>query len=333
MKKPGCLIIFLLVAVCASMVVNLALLAAFGAKESAGLADVNVLRPERFNEEVLAEGEGGDSKIAVIPLDGIISFGSSGNLGDSMVEDFKAALEQAREDESVKAVILQMNSPGGEITASDVLYDSICKLARHKPVVVYFDSLGASGAYYAACGANWIMCNSTTFTGSIGVIISTLNYRDLFGKIGLAAVTFKSGKFKDMLSGTREMTPEESAYVQGLVMQSYDRFVGIVARSRRIEEKTLREGVADGRILTGTDAFAANLVDQLGYIEDAFDKARELGGAPDAQVVRYVRTFHFGKFLSLFGEARAPKIQIELPGQQTLLMPGRVYLLPAFYAP
>lgn len=250
-----------------------------------------------------------------------------------MVEDFKAALEQAREDKSVKAVILQMNSPGGEITASDVLYDAICKLARQKPVIVFFDSLGASGAYYAACGSNWIMCNSTTFTGSIGVIISTLNYRDLFGKIGLAAVTFKSGKFKDMLSGSRDMTPEESAYVQGLVMQSYDRFVGIVARSRRIEEKTLREGVADGRILSGTDAFAASLVDQLGYIEDAFAKARELGAAPDAQVVRYVRTYSFGKFLRLFGEARSSKIQIELPGQSTALMPGRVYLLPAFYAP
>ena len=106
--------------------------------------------------------------------------------------------------------------------------------------MIYFNSIGASGAYYAACGASYIMCNATTFTGSIGVIISTLNYRDLLGKVGLEAVVFKSGKFKDMLSGAREMTPEEKAYVEGLVMQSYDRFVGIVARSRNLDEQSLR---------------------------------------------------------------------------------------------
>lgn len=325
--------LFLFAGVCASMILNLALLFALGSKGGSSLRGVKILAPKTFEEQVVSEGGSSSGKIAVIPLDGVIAFNESGKLGDAMVDDFKNALDQAANDAQIKAVVLQVDSPGGEITASDVLYDAICKLARQKPVVVYFNSIGASGAFYAACGANWIMCNNTTFTGSIGVIISTLNYRDLFGKIGLESVTFKSGKFKDMLNGARAMTPEETAYIQSLVMQSYDRFVGIVARSRKLDEKALREGVADGRILSGTDAYAAKLVDQLGYIEDAYAKARELGGAPDAQVVRYKRTYSFDKLLRLFGEARAPKIEFQLPGTKSPLMPGRVYLLPAFYAP
>jgi len=326
--------LFLFVAVCASMLLNLGLLAVMGSKGSSALAGVKILRPKVFEERVLVDGTDSSAKVAVIPLDGIIAFGASGSLGDSMVEDFKTALEQAETDKQIKAVVLQVDSPGGEITASDVLYDAICRLARHKPVVVYFNSLGASGAYYAACGSNWIMCNNTTFTGSIGVIISTLNYRDLFGKIGLQSVVFKSGKFKDMLNGAREMTPEEKEYVQSLVMQSYDRFVGIVARSRKLDEKSLREGVADGRILSGTDAYASKLVDELGYIEDAYDKAAELGGAPGAEVVRYERNYSFEKFFRMFGESRAAaKIELDLLPKALHLEPGRVYLLPAFFAP
>jgi len=334
MKKSGCLMVFLFVAVCASMLLNLVLLAALGAKAGSALGGVKVLRPKVFEERVLVDGANSSSKVAVIPLEGVIAFRETGSLGDSMVEDFKAALEQAEADKQIKAVVLQVDSPGGEITASDVLYDAICRLARHKPVVVYFNSLGASGAYYAACGGNWIMCNDTTFTGSIGVIISTLNYRDLFGKLGLQSVVFKSGKFKDMLNGAREMTTEEQEYVQSLVMQSYDRFVGIVARSRKLDEKSLREGVADGRILSGTDAFASKLVDELGYIEDAYNKAAELGGVPDAEIVKYERKYSFEKIFRIFGESRAAaKFELDLLPKTLRLEPGRIYLLPAFFAP
>ena len=326
--------LFLFIGVCASMVLNLGLLFALGSRGGTSLKGMRkVLSQKTFEEQVVVYGGGSSSKIAVIPLEGVIAFGAQGSLGDSMVDDFKNALEQAEEDQQIKAIVLQVDSPGGEVTASDVLYHAIGKLSKKKPVIIYFNSIGASGAYYAACGATWIMCNDTTFTGSIGVIISALNYRDLFGKVGLESVVFKSGKFKDMLSGARTMSPEESAYVQGLVMQSYDRFVGIVARSRKLDEKSLRDGVADGRILSGTDAYAAKLVDKLGYIEDAYAKARELGNAPDAQVVRYKRTYSLDKFFRMFSESRASKIEIALPGQQASLIPGRVYLLPPFFAP
>lgn len=315
------------------MFVNLLLFAALVGVKGANVASVRTLKEREFDELVLREGGSGKGKIAVIPLDGLIAHGVAGSLGENLVEDFKLALEQAQRDPEVKAVVISVDSPGGEITASDVLYNSLGHFSKNKPSVVYFNSIGASGAYYMACGSSYIMCNATTFTGSIGVIISTLNYRELFGKIGLQSVVFKSGKFKDMLNGGREMTPEEQAYVQGLVMQSYDRFVGIVARARGLDEQELRAGVADGRILSGTDAFEAKLVNQLGYIEDAFDKARELGGVPEAQVVRYKRVVTLSSLLRLFGSTKAPEIKVDMLQGMPKLEPGRVYLLPPFFAP
>jgi protease-4 len=334
MKKSGCVIIALFLAVCASMFVNLLLFAALlGVKGTANLASVKTLRERAFEEVVVRDGITPGQKIAVISLEGVIAHGQASPLGDDMVQGFKNALEQARADAQVKAVVISVDSPGGEITASDVLYNSLKEFSKEKPSVIYFNSIGASGAYYAACGASYIMCNSTTFTGSIGVIISTLNYRDLFGKIGLEAVVFKSGKFKDMLNGAREMTPEEKAYVEGLVMQSYDRFVGIVAKARNLDEKTLRSGVADGRIMSGADAYAARLVNQLGYVEDAYAKAGELGGAPGARIVRYKRAITLASLLRMFSETEAPSFKLDILEKFPRLEPGRVYLLPPFFAP
>jgi len=334
MKKSGCVIIALFVAVCASMFVNLLLFAALvGVRGTTNVAAVRALRDKDFEEVIVKDGTTPGQKIAVIPLEGIIAHNQAGALGEDMVQGFKNALDQARADSQVKAVVISVDSPGGEITASDVLYNSLKEFSKEKPSVIYFNSMGASGAYYAACGANYIMCNATTFTGSIGVIISTLNYRNLFGKIGLEAVVFKSGKFKDMLNGAREMTPEEKAYVEGLVMQSYDRFVGIVAKARNLDEQSLRLGVADGRIMSGTDAYAAKLVNQLGYVEDAFAKASELGGAPGARIVRYKRPLTLGSLLRMFGETKAPSIKVDILEGFPRLEPGRVYLLPPFFAP
>jgi len=333
MKKSGCAIVILFLALCASIFVNGLLVLGLGAKSATG--GLNVERPKKFDEQVVVEGDAKAGKIVIIPLEGIISYGASGELGDSLVEDLKAALQQAADDPTVKAVVMSVDSPGGEVTASDAIYHAIKQFTRRKPLVYYMTSIGASGAYYAACGASWVMCNDTTFTGSIGVIISTLNYKDLFGKVGLQSVVFKSGKFKDLLNGAREMTPEEQAYVQGLVMQTYGKFVGIVAKSRNLEESGLRNGIADGRVLSGTDALQDKLVDQLGYVEDAYAKARELGGAPGAEVVRYKRTFSLAKLFQAFSQSSEAKTQvhIDLLDSVTQLKPGRVYLLPTFFAP
>jgi protease-4 len=184
-----------------------------------------------------------------------------------------------------------------------------------------------------ACGADYIMANETTFTGSIGVIIQSLNYEGLFDKVGLDALVFKSGKFKDMLSGSRPVTPEEKEYVQGMVMQVYDRFLGIVAFSRGLPAAELRETVADGRILTGKDAKEAGLVDGLGYLEDAYDKARALANAPDAGVMRYQSGLNLQRLLRWLGAGAQAKMEVQLaPGPKFRLQPGLAYYLPEFYA-
>jgi protease IV len=331
MNKSGCFGVALFLALCLSMLANLVLFGLWsGTQATANLRPGAATGPISFEEELLVDGTG--PKVAVIPLEGMIAFSVTGSSGVSMVEELKSALDQANNDPDVVGIVLSVDSPGGEITASDVLYQAVRQVAENKPVVVFMNSIGASGAYYTACGASWIMCNPTTFTGSIGVIISTLNYEDLFGKVGLASIVFKSGKFKDMLSGSRPITPEESAYVQELVMQSYDRFLGIVATARKQDPQRLYDGPADGRILSGEDALKEGLVDQVGYIEESYDKAAELAGVEDVQVVRYRPSFNFSNFFSLFAESRGRDVQVNLLPEATRLEPGRVYLLPPSFA-
>jgi protease IV len=331
-RKLGCLSIFLAVALVASLFINVLLAVTALSRLGAG---PQFAEPAPSFREVLVQrgARGSGDKIAVITMRGLISSSLPGNVGDTMVEDMRLALQQARDDDHVRAIVLEIDSPGGEVTASDVIYNWVVKTRAKKPVVVYMDSLAASGGYYVACGGKYLMANETTITGSIGVIIQTLNYEQLFNKVGLSAVVFKSGKFKDMLSGTRPVTPEEREYIQGFVMKTYDKFLGIVARERNLPADGLRNSVADGRILSGKDALDNKLIDGVGQIEDAFTKAKELGRAPGATIVKYGPPFSFGRFLRAFGSADN-KIELTLPKQ---LMPqletGRAYFLPSFYAP
>jgi protease-4 len=330
MKKSGCFGVVLFLALCVSMLGNLVLFGLLAASTGSKVGTTLRTGTVAFEEEVLVAG--GPAKVAVIPVLGLIAFSVTGPSGASMVEEVQSALHQAMEDPSVVAVVLAIDSPGGEITASDVLYHSVKEAAERKPVVAFFNSIGTSGAYYLACGASEIWCHPTTFTGSIGVIISTLNYRDLFGKVGLQSVIFKSGEFKDMLNGAREITPEEAAYVQSLVMQSYDRFLGIVAESRDLSASLLRRGPADGRILSGTDAYEEKLVDGLGYVRQAYAKAMELAEVENATIVRYEPTFSLANFFRLFGEVRERSVEVNLWKPTFDLEPGRFYLLPPMLA-
>jgi protease-4 len=332
-RKLGCLSIFLFVALCASILVNFMLAATAFRRFEGGSREVEY-RP-RFREMLVERGtRGTENKIAVISLRGLISTGVAGNVGESMVDDLRWELEQARNDAEVRAVVLEVDSPGGEVTASDMIYHAVVKTRQKKPVVVYMESLAASGGYYVSCGGRYLMANETSITGSIGVIIQTLNYEQLFNKIGLASVVFKSGKFKDMLNGARPITPEEREYVQSFVMKTYDQFLGIVARERNLPADTLRNGIADGRILSGHDALDYKLIDGLGQIEDAYAKARELGQATDAKVVKYGPPFTLGRFFRLLTENSRTKIELQLPGEVSpKLESGRAYYLPGFYAP
>ena len=333
-RKLGCLTIFLFVALCASVFFNfvLAMMAFRGFA-----AGVHVEEPlPQFREIVMERGSRSVSdRIALITMRGLISSSIPGSVSDSMVEDMRLALQQAREDSQVKAIVLEIDSPGGEVTAADQIYNAVAKARARKPVVVYMDSLAASGGYYIACGGKFLMANETTITGSIGVIIQTLNYEQLFNKIGLASVVFKSGKFKDILNGARPMTPEERDLIQRFVMETYDKFLGVVSKERSLPADMLRNNIADGRIISGKEALNDKLVDGLGQLEDAFAKAKQLGNAPQATVVKYGPPFSLARIFRAFGEfGGESKLQLELPKQLVpQLESGRAYFLPSFYAP
>lgn len=271
--------------------------------------------------------------IAIIPVEGVIQSGSGGEITGSMVDDIKLSLRLAGEDEDVSAVVLAIDSPGGEVTASDVIYQEVKKLAEKKPVVAVMNSTAASGAYYIACAADYIIANETTFTGSIGVIMHSYNYEGLMEKVGLDSVVFKSGKYKDMLSGTRPATDEEKNYVQSMVAQVYEKFLGIVAKARKIKADDLRTGVADGRILTGKDAVDAGLIDQTGYAEDAYEKARNLSGDFGAGLVRYRPEASFSGLIRHLGAIDRTRLELNLLGEGSFSPKAGVpYYLPEMYA-
>ena len=335
-KSFGCMGIGLVVLLILSLVLNFIFIIAGSTSMATSAMGVQMHLP-KFEEGLVAPGkEGSNSKIAVLYLRGIISGMEPGAIGDTMVEDMKLQLAQAVEDEKVKAIVLHIDSPGGEVTASDTIYNAVRRARDKKPVVVYMGSLAASGGYYVACGAKWLVANETTFTGSIGVIMQSLNYEGLMDKVGVHTLTYKSGKMKDMLSGSRQPTEEEKAYVQAMIMQTYGKFVGIVAKERNLPEQGLRDGIADGRVVSGTDALAAKLVDQLGEVEDAYAKAKELGKAEGASIVRYEAPFKLGRLLRFLGKSDARQSKIEIDITKAIgprLEVGKLYFLPTFYAP
>ena len=194
-------------------------------------------------------------------------------------------IERLRRDKTVKALVIRVDSPGGSVGASQEIYRAIERFrADGKPVVVSMGNVAASGGYYVSAPANFIYANPGTITGSIGVIIQHMAYRELMEKIGIRATSIKTGKFKDTLSPFRELTPEEKKYLEETIKEAYEQFLQAILkyRSDKISEEKLRE-VADGRVFTGRKAKELGLVDGIGGLEDAVEKARELARSPKAR--------------------------------------------------
>ena len=209
-------------------------------------------------------------KVAIIDVEGLIMNARSSGMfgsGDNPLSLFRERLDAAADDKHVKAVVLRINSPGGAVTASDIMYQEVLSFRHdtHKPVVACMMDVAASGAYYLAMGCDKVYAHPTTVTGSIGVIMSLYNASGLFAKIGVSSDPIKSGPNKDIGNPGRPMTPEEHAILQGLVNSFYDQFVHVVAEGRRMPEDHVRT-LADGRVYTGTDAQKLGLVDVVGYL-------------------------------------------------------------------
>lgn len=290
-----------------------------------------------FSEKYISGIRNSQNKIAVIRVYGMITRDENASLNSCAISGtIQKELQQALDDQNVKAVIIDLDTPGGEVTASDEIYKKILEVRRKKPVIAMMNTLCASGGYYIAAGCSPIVANKYTLTGSIGVIISTWNYKGLFDKIGLKTEVYTSGKMKDMLNGGRDRTPEEAALVKALVMNSYDGFVQVVSSSRKIPvEKIKNSTIGDGRIFDGKQALAMNLVDKLGYFEDAVNEAAKTAKLKDFQVVLYEDKFNFGRFFNLF-MSKAPAVSLTLPSSgtassQVQLKKGVLYFLPAGY--
>ena len=195
-------------------------------------------------------------------------------------------LARAEKDDAVKALVVRINSPGGTITASDVALsrDPRVQAARKIPVVAAIMDVGASGGYYAALAADQIFAHPTTITGSIGVIMLTVNAQGLLEKVGVAPLAIKSGPLKDAGSPFRGLTDEERAVFQAVIDDMYGRFVRLVAESRKIPEARVRS-FADGRIYTAEQARALGLVDRIGYLDEAVAAARQAAALDSARVV------------------------------------------------
>ncbi len=228
--------------------------------------------------------------IAVIDIDGTITSESSemNILGDVQptVDDYIEWIENAEEDRRTKAMIIKINSPGGEAIASEKLARAIKKASEKKVVVAYVESMAASAAYQAASSTDHIVAERQSLVGNIGVRMEIIHYYGLMDELGVNVTTIKSGKFKDIGSPTRPMTEEEQEMLQSLVDESYYEFVSWVAENRNISmEKALQ--LADGRIYSGTQAEQVGLVDMTGTEEDAINITAKMANITEPKIYEY----------------------------------------------
>ncbi len=292
--------------------------------------------------EVLIEDQRSPNKIAVVNVDGFIYGGYVGAGLASPVELIAAQFKRAGDDPQVKAVILRVNSPGGEVLAADEIARLVTEFQERtgKPVIAALEGLAASGGYYVAAPCRWIVAHELTLTGLKAVILRGFNYRGLLDKVGVRPQVFKSGRFKDMLSGTKsedETLPEETAMVQALVDETFARFKTVVAEGRRRAARSNDgrgrelaedwEQLADGRVLSGRQAHAAGLVDELGGFQTAVARARLLAEVPRANLIRYQRPRGLGSLLPWAAPGEGRVIKLDLGLELPPLEIGRLYYL------
>ena len=266
------------------------------------VVDVVPARSE-LDETVVEEDEGGgwrgpDAKVAMIDMTGVIAdqqrFAIPGP-GVNPVALFFESLDKAAEDDDVKAVLLRINSRGGTVTASHIVYRELVRFREEtgKPVVVLMGDVAASGGYYLACGSDHIVAHPMTVTGSIGVIMRTFDASEGMRRIGIRSNAIVSGPNKNLASPFDPMSPEQREILQAMIDQMYGEFSAVVLQARPMLRSKEMEWVRDGRVVTGARALELGLVDEIGDVHDAFDAAKELAGVQAAKLVKYHRPVEY----------------------------------------
>jgi protease-4 len=274
-------------------------------------------------------------KIAIIDVDGLLANKRKHGwmrTGDNPVSLFVEKLDKAAADPDVKAVVLRLNSPGGTVSASDIMYHSLREFKREtsKPVVACVLGLGCSGAYYLACGCDGIMAQPSSVTGNIGTVFQTFSVAGTMEKIGIKAVTIKSGKLKDIASPLHDLSAEEREVLERIIGELFQQFLTVVRQGRKtIEQQKLRE-LADGRVFTANEALQEGLIDKIGYLSDGIKWAKEMAGVEKTQVVIYHRPLGYKP--NVYGSATAnagaigPLINVDLPDWLTSSTAQFLYL-------
>ena len=253
-------------------------------------------------EEVIEDGDY-EQKIVVLDIEGTIAdTGDSSSLLSSEGYDHQALLEHLDTiawDDTISGLVLEVNSPGGGVHESAEIHRKIQAIKEAgKPVYVSMGSMAASGGYYVSAPADQIYASPETLTGSLGVIMQSFNFEGFAKKYGIDMVTIKSGEFKDIGNSFRDMTDEEKSIMQSLVDNSYSQFVTVIAEGRGMSKEAVRK-VADGRIYDGRQAKELNLVDELGYLDDAIAGMKKNEGLEDAAVVKLTDSIGLGSMLNL----------------------------------
>ncbi|CAM3759600.1 signal peptide peptidase SppA [Mesobacillus zeae] len=291
-------------------------------KEESSLDKLMEASGQTFGEEVIEEGNA-FRKIAVLAVDGVIQ--DTGEPSAFMQSpgynhrSFLKQLDNAKEDDNVKGIIIRVNSPGGGVVESAEIHDKIIEIQKEtkKPVYISMGSIAASGGYYISAPADKVFASPETLTGSLGVIMQGVNYSGLAEKYGVDFVTIKSGQYKDIMSPTREMTEEERKILQTMINNSYQGFVKVISDGRGIPAEKVRK-IADGRIYDGRQAKELNLIDDFGHFEDVVDTLKEHENLPDAQVVSYEEDMGFGSLFSLGAQKMMGK-DLEMSGLMKIL--------------
>ncbi|WP_079510059.1 signal peptide peptidase SppA [Mesobacillus jeotgali] len=305
----------------ASTVINLLSTFAFSDAENA-FDDMFAVSEEMFAEEIIEEGDM-LSKIAVLSINGVIQdTGDAQSFFESPLYNHQAFMDQldyVKESDDVKAIILQVNSPGGGVVESAEIHDKIKEIQKDtkKPIYVSMGSMAASGGYYVSAPADKIFASPETLTGSLGVIMQGMNYAGLAEKYGVEFTTIKSGPYKDIMSPTRPMTEEERKILQSMIDNSYEGFVKVISEGRGMSVEQVKK-IADGRIYDGRQAKQLNLIDGFGYLEDVIEKVRKDEKLGDATVVKYTESMGFGSFFSMGAQKLMGK-DAEMAGLMKLL--------------
>jgi len=241
------------------------------------------------------EGEG-DNKILLIDISGVISEQKRNTTiglreGISIVSEVKEALKKAESDDAIRGLILRINSPGGTVTASDIIHHELMlfKKKTGARITACLMDVGASGGYYVATAADEIIAHPTTITGSIGVVALKFNVEGLLSRIGIEEETIKSGEKKDIWSPFRPSTPEERKIIQAIIDNLHERFISVVTDGRKSLVRKDVEKLADGRIYTADQALEAGLIDRVGYLNDAVDRTKQSLGIEKSSVITYYR--------------------------------------------